>query len=68
MINVGVRNDDLLYLQIVFLDQGENVVNVIARIDDHGLVRSFVADNRAVALERTDGNNFVDHRSIVASA
>jgi hypothetical protein len=48
-------------------DQGEDVIDIIARIDDHGFVSFLVADDRAVALQRADGEDLVDHGDIVAS-
>src|SRR3979490_1765666 len=65
MVNVGVGDDDLPHLQIVLFDQGEDVFNVVAGIDDHGLARGFVADDGAVALQAANGDGFVDHWSIV---
>src|SRR5437868_2479406 len=49
----------------MFADDGENVFNVVAGIDDHSLARGFVSDHGAVALERADGEHFVDHLYIV---
>jgi hypothetical protein len=68
MIDVGVRDDDLLDLQVMLADEREDVLNVIARIDDHGFAGGLVADDRAVALERSDGKDFVDHAFIVTIA
>ena len=47
-------------------DEREHVLDVIAGVDDHGFARGFVANDRAVALQRTDGEDFVDHLFIVA--
>src|SRR5208282_177573 len=66
VIDVGVGDDDLLHFQLVLADDGENVFNVIARIDDHGLVRGLVSDDGAVALQRAYGQDLVDHRFIFA--
>ena len=66
MVDVGVGDDDLLHLQLVFADDGKNVFDVVARIDDHGFVRRLVADDRAVTLQRTDGKYLVDHAFIFA--
>ena len=67
VVDVGVSDDNLLDLEIVLADEGEDVVNVIAGIDDHGFVSGFVADDGAVALQRADGEDFVNHWMIVAS-
>jgi hypothetical protein len=49
-------------------ESSQHVFNLIAGIDDHGLMRGFVADNRAVALQRSYGKKFVDHGLIVTRA
>jgi hypothetical protein len=58
---VRMRNDNLLDLQIVFANQRENVVDVVARVNHHGFVRILVADHGAVALQRANRKDFVDH-------
>jgi hypothetical protein len=60
-------DDDLLDLQVMLAEEREDVVNVIAGVDDHRFARSLVANNRAVALQRPDGKDFVNHASIVTS-
>jgi hypothetical protein len=47
----------------VLADDGENVFNVITRINDHGLVRGLVSDDGAVALQRAYGQDLVNHPS-----
>ena len=64
VVDVGVRDDDLFDLQIMFADEREHVVDVVAGIDDHRFARGFVADDRAVALQRAYGEDFVDHRFV----
>ena len=61
VIDVGVGDDDLLHLQFMLADDGENVFNVVARIDDHGFMRGLIADDRAVALQRADGKDLMYH-------
>src|SRR5208282_1510023 len=65
VIDVGVGDDDLLHFQLVLTDDGKNVFNVVARVNDHGFVRGLIADDRAVTLQRAYGKDFVDHQSIV---
>ena len=65
VVDVGVGDDDLFDLEIVFADQGQDVIDVVAGVDDHGFVGGLVADDRAVALQRADGEDFVDHAFIV---
>jgi hypothetical protein len=54
----------LLDLQVMLADECEKVFNVVAGVDDHGFARSLVADDRAVALQRPDREDFVDHASL----
>jgi hypothetical protein len=68
VIDVGVGDYDLLHFQLVLADDGENVFNVIARVDDHGFVRRLIADDRAVTLQRAYGKDLVDHHFIFAQA
>jgi hypothetical protein len=61
VINVCVSNDDLFDLEIVLADEGENIFDVIARINHHGFTGDVVPDHRTVALERPHGEDFVNH-------
>ena len=61
MIDVSMGDDDLLNLEIVLLNKGENVFDVVAGIDHHGFASGLVPDDRAVALQRPDGKDFVNH-------
>jgi hypothetical protein len=65
VIDVGMGDDDLLDLQVVLADHREDVINIISRVDDHGFAGGLVADDGAVALQRADGEDFVDHGFIV---
>ncbi len=42
-------------------DQSENVRDVVTRINDHGFVRGFIANDRAIALQWANGEDFVNH-------
>jgi hypothetical protein len=64
MVNVSMSDDDLLDMKIVFADQFENVLHVITGINDDGLARGLISNDGAVALQRADGNDFVDHAGI----
>jgi len=66
VVDVGVSDNDLFDLEVVLADEREQIFDVVAGIDDHGFARRLVADDGAVALQRADGENFVDHGSIVA--
>src|SRR5260370_40503585 len=61
VVDVGVGDDDLLDLQIVFVDDSLDVFDVVAGVDDHGFVSGLVADDGAIALQRADGADFMDH-------
>ena len=67
VVDVRVGDDDLADLQIVLLNEGENVVDVVSGIDDHRLARALIADDGTVALQRADGKYFVDHLFIVTA-
>ena len=67
VVDVSVSDDDLLDLKLVLLDESLDVFDVIAGVDDHGFAGGFIADNGAIAAERAYGEDFVDHRYIVAS-
>jgi hypothetical protein len=60
-----VGNDNLFDLQVVFANEGENFLNVVAGVNHHGFASSLVAYHGAVALQGADGENFVDHGFIV---
>ena len=57
---MSVGHHDLLYDEVVFLKDGENGLDLITRINDDGFSGCLVAHDGAVALERTNGKNFVD--------
>src|SRR5690348_10630222 len=61
MIDVGVGGDDVLCTQVVPGEDCLYALNVIAGVDDHSLSRGFVAHNRAIALEHSNWDDFVDH-------
>src|SRR5260370_2352241 len=65
VVDVGVGDDYLFYYQVVLADDGENILNIVARIDDHGFARGLIADDGAVTLQRANGKDLVDHRAIV---
>jgi len=61
MINVGMGDDDLFDLKIVFVNKGENLFDIVARINHHGFASDFVPDYGAIALQRPDRKDFVNH-------
>src|ERR1017187_74094 len=60
MINVRMGDDDLLHREPMMLYDGHHVFDVIAGIDDHGLFGLFIADHRAISLQRADREDLVD--------
>jgi hypothetical protein len=58
---VGMSDEDLLDGKVVLLQEGNDAGDVVTGIDDDGFARGFVAEDGAVALEKTYGEDFVDH-------
>ena len=63
MVDVRVRDHDGLHSQPVAAQHGENVVDLVTWVDDDGFAGGFLAENRAVALEHSYGQNLVNHLS-----
>src|SRR5579872_1908845 len=61
VVDVSMRDHDLLDLEVMFGDNGNDIFDVIARIDHHRFARGVISDDRAVALQRPNRENFVDH-------
>src|SRR3954452_6536822 len=61
---MSVRDYDLIYFQFVLLENSNDFVDVITWIDHHCIVRGLVTKNRAIALQRADGQNGVDHKPL----
>ena len=61
MVNVGMRDDDLLHRQIMLLENCENFLDVLARIDDGSPARCFIGKDAAIARERSNREDFVNH-------
>ncbi len=62
---MGMSNENLAQGQAMFLKPGENFGNVVSGIDDYGFVRNLVAQDGAVAVQRTHGEAFKDHAVIL---
>ena len=58
---MSVGDDNLPQGQAVFLQPGEDFRNVVSGIDDHGFMRCLIAQDGAIAVQRTDGKAFEDH-------
>ena len=67
MIDVRMRDSDLLDLQVMLSKQRQNRFYLVARVNDHRFMRALIANNRTVALDGSDREYFVDHAYIVTS-
>ncbi len=67
MIDMGMGDDDVLDLQVMLAKQCEDVVNVVAGVDDHRFPSGLIANNRAIAVQRADREDLMDHAFIVAN-
>ena len=63
VIDVAVSDHNLLQRELMLLQDSEDSVDIVAGVDDHGFVRSLVGNDGAVALERADGEDFVEKSS-----
>ena len=63
MVDVGVGNQNLFEFQAQFGEAAVNSVDLVAGIDDDGLMGFFVAQQSAVACEWPDGKGLKDHDS-----
>src|SRR5581483_2003470 len=68
MIDMSVGDDDLPDGKTMFAHDGQYVSNVVAGIDDDCLARDLVANHRAVTLQWTNGDDFVDHWRVLPPA
>jgi hypothetical protein len=62
VVDMGVRNDDLLELKFFLAQYLQNALDLAAGIDDHGLVRLLIANNGAITLQPSDRKDLVDHK------
>src|SRR5207245_6335367 len=62
MIDVRVGHNNLLELELMLAEKGNNALDFVARIDNQSLPRGFIADNRAIAAEHSDGKYLVNQR------
>jgi hypothetical protein len=65
VIEVRVRDYDLLYLQAVAGNDGEDFGDIRTGVDHHGFMGQFVTDDGAIALKGADGKNLVNHRVMI---
>ena len=67
VVDVRVGHDDLLELEARLGEALMNARDIVAGVDDDGLVGLFIAEDGAVAGERADGKGLEDHGSIVGA-
>ncbi len=63
MIDVSMSDHDLLDFQVMFFDQSENVIDIVAGVDHHRFASDIVPDDGAIALQGSDRKDFVNHGS-----
>ena len=68
VVDVGMGYDDLLQRESVLCKAHQNVRNIVAGVDDHGLACLLVADDGAVALQQSDRECLEDHEFIVCDS
>ena len=61
VIDVGVGDHDGLDGEPMPVQDRQDVLDLVARIDHDRLPSGLVAEDRAVALQHSDGKNFMDH-------
>src|SRR4051812_34123696 len=66
MIDVRVGAYDLFRRKAVLFKSGQNLLRVVAGIDDDGLSGFFITEDCAVALQPADRKRFNDHRTSCA--
>ena len=62
VVDVGVGDDDFFDGEAVGGEDGDDARNVVAWVNDNGFVGGLVSKDGAVALQRTDGEDLVDHK------
>lgn len=62
---MSVGDDDLLDGEAVPLERADDAGDLVARVDDDGFAGGFVTQDGAVALEKTYGEDFVNHDVIL---
>ena len=63
VIDVRVGDNNLLHGEAVTLDDAHDVRYVVSGIDDDSFLGLLIADHRAIALQRTDRKDLVNHGS-----
>src|SRR5207248_6686261 len=61
MIDVRVRHNDLLEVELMSFQHLEHPVNFVTRVDDQCLPCALVSDDRTITSEHSDREDFVNH-------
>jgi len=61
---VAVSNDDGLRLELMAVEDGRDLGNIVSGIDNNRLMRFLVAENRAIAVQRADREYNMQHGGI----
>ena len=64
VIDVAVSNDDGLRLELMAVEDGRDLGNIVSGIDNNRLMRFLVAENRAIAVQRADREYNMQHGGI----
>jgi hypothetical protein len=65
VVDVSVGDDNLPQGEAMLLQPGEDLRNVVSGIDDDGVMRSLIAQDGAIAAQRSYGKTFEDHLPIL---
>ena len=52
----------------MFLNEGDNLLDIISGVDDNRLARLLITNDRAIALQGTYRQNFMNHSCILVEA
>jgi hypothetical protein len=66
MIHVRVRQEDGFDFELFPGDKSEQVVDLVAGVDEDGLTGGLAADDEPVLEEWRSGSRFDDHQSRIA--
>src|SRR6516225_2823411 len=61
VIDMRMSDHDLLQLKVMLCQMCQDRIRIVARVDDNGVVRGFVAQYGAVALQHSHRKGFDDH-------
>src|SRR5689334_10224179 len=61
VVNVRMRNHDLLERELFLAQQVQNPFDLVSRVDHHGLMCLLIPKDGTVALQRADRKNLMDH-------